>query len=150
MAFYDGFFRVLGLEGWCGGGASDAPLSMADLMAQSSGETSSGPIFPFPSLDNLNESCGSLSQTRDVTKGIEDGFLAAKPALKTVLDPIPCLRVLESIQICWRHILCGLRDYAAGVCRPLRCGDADPVDHLCLYGYINSAGRADRDCDVKI
>jgi glycine betaine/proline transport system permease protein len=88
MAFYDGFFRVLGLEGWCGGGASDAPLSMADLMAQSSGETSSGPIFPFPSLDNLNESCGSLSQTRDVTKGIEDGFLAAKPALKTVLDPI--------------------------------------------------------------
>ena len=88
MAFYDGFFRVLGLEGWCGGGASDAPLSMADLMAQSSGEASSGPIFPFPSLDNLNESCGSLSQTRDVTKGIEDGFLAAKPALKTVLDPI--------------------------------------------------------------
>ncbi len=88
MAFYDGLFRVLGMEDWCGGGASDAPLSMADLMAQSSGEASSGPIFPFPSLDNLNESCGSLSQTRDVTKGIEDGFLAAKPALKSVLDPL--------------------------------------------------------------
>ena len=88
MAFYDGLFRVLGLEGWCGGGASDAPLSMADLLAQSSGEEASGPIFPFPSLDNLNESCGNLSQTRDLTKGIEDAFLAAKPALKSVLDPI--------------------------------------------------------------
>lgn len=88
MAFYDGLFRALGLGDWCGGGASDAPLSMADLLAQSSGEATSGPIFPFPSLDNLNESCGNLAQTRDVTKGIEDGFLAAKPALKSVLDPI--------------------------------------------------------------
>ena len=88
MAFYDGLFRALGLENWCGGGASDAPLSMADLMAQSSGEAVSEPLFPFPSLDNLNESCGNLIQTRDVTKGIENGFLAAKPVLKTVLDPI--------------------------------------------------------------
>jgi len=88
MAFYDGLFRALGLEEWCGGAASDAPLSMADLMAQSSGEEATGPLFPFPSLDNLNESCSNLSQTRDLTKGIEDGFLAAKPALKTVLDPI--------------------------------------------------------------
>ena len=88
MAFYDGLFRALGLENWCGGGASDAPLSMADLMAQSSDEAVSEPLFPFPSLDNLNESCGNLIQTRDVTKGIENGFLAAKPVLKTVLDPI--------------------------------------------------------------
>lgn len=89
MAFYDGLFRLLGLEDWCGGGASDAPLSMADLLAQSNGEDSAqGAFFPFPSLDNLNESCGNLSQTRDLTKGIEDGFLAAKPALKSVLDPI--------------------------------------------------------------
>ncbi|WP_420860313.1 ABC transporter permease [Algirhabdus cladophorae] len=89
MAFYDGVFKALGLEDWCGGGASDAPLSMADLLAQSNGDdAASGPAFPFPSLDNLNESCGNLSQTRDLTKGIEDGFLAAKPALKTVLDPI--------------------------------------------------------------
>lgn len=88
MAFYDGLFKVLGLQDWCGAGASDAPLSMADLMAQSSGDDVKGPVFPFPSLDNLNESCGNLSQTRDVTKGLEDGFLAAKPALKTVLDPI--------------------------------------------------------------
>ncbi len=88
MAFYDGLFKTLGLEDWCGGDASSAPLSMADLLAQSSGEEANGPAFPFPSLDNLNESCSAVSQTRDVTKGIEDGFLAAKPALKTVLDPI--------------------------------------------------------------
>ncbi len=88
MAFYEGLFRALGLESWCGGEASDAPLSMADLMAQSSGEEVRGPLFPFPSLDNLNESCGGISQTRDLTKGIEDSFLAAKPALKAVLDPI--------------------------------------------------------------
>lgn len=90
MAFYDGMFEALGLKEWCSAGSSKAPLSMADLLAQASGKDAadSGPLFPFPSLDNLNESCGNLSQTRDVTKGIEDGFLAAKPALKSVLDPI--------------------------------------------------------------
>ena len=99
MAFYDGLFRLLGLEEWCGGGQSEAPLSMADLLAQAGGDeaAASGPIFPFPSLDNLNESCSNLSQTRDLTKGIEDSFLAAKPALKTVLDPItqPLSRMLD-------------------------------------------------------
>jgi len=88
MAFYDGVFKFFGLEDWCGKSTSEAPLSMADLLAKSSGKEDSGPAFPFPSLDNLNESCANLSQTRDVTKGIENGFLAAKPALKTVLDPI--------------------------------------------------------------
>ena len=90
MAFYDGLFKTLGLEDWCGGGASDAPMSMADLLAKTSGDDAAGngPFFPFPSLDNLNESCSSIAQSRDVTKGIEEGFLAAKPALKTVLDPI--------------------------------------------------------------
>ena len=90
MAFYDGIFRALGLKDWCGEATGGAPLSMADLMAQADGNAdgATGPIFPFPSLDNLNESCANLSQTRDVTKGIEDAFLAAKPALKSVLDPI--------------------------------------------------------------
>ena len=88
MAFYDGLFETFGLKDWCGGAAKDGPVSMADLLAQASGEKASGPVFPFPSLDNLNESCGNLSQTRDVTKGIENGFLAAKPALKTFLDPV--------------------------------------------------------------
>lgn len=90
MAFYDGMIEAFGLQEWCGTGKSDAPLSMADLLAQAGGKdkADSGSIFPFPSLDNLNESCGNLSQTRDLTKGIEEGFLAAKPALKSVLDPI--------------------------------------------------------------
>lgn len=89
MAFYDGLFRALGLEAWCSDGASDAPVSMAELLAQASGgEAVDGPAFPFPSLDVLNDSCDAIAQTRDLTKGIEDGFLAARPALKTVLDPI--------------------------------------------------------------
>ena len=90
MAFYEGLFKAIGLGDWCGESASDAPLSMADLLAQAGGDdaASSGPVFPFPSLDNLNESCASVAQSRDVTKGIEEGFLAAKPALKAVLDPI--------------------------------------------------------------
>ncbi|MBU2993155.1 ABC transporter permease subunit [Octadecabacter sp. 1_MG-2023] len=88
MAFYDKLFETLGLSNWCGEAGSGAPLSMADLMAQASGDAASGPFFPFPSLDNLNESCSAILQSRDVTKGIEDGFLAAKPALKSVLDPL--------------------------------------------------------------
>ena len=90
MAFYDGLFKLLGMKDWCGEGASDAPMSMADLMAKAGGDdaAASGPFLPFPSLDELNSSCGSILQSRDVTKGIEDGFLAAKPALKAVLDPI--------------------------------------------------------------
>ena len=88
MAFYDGLFGALGLEEWCGGEGSNAPMSMADLLAQSSGKETEGEFFPFPSLDNLSESCSGIWQSRDVTKGIEEGFLAAKPSLKAVLDPI--------------------------------------------------------------
>ena len=88
MAFYDGIFEAIGLAEWCNEGASKAPMSMADLLAKTDDTASQGPVFPFPSLDNLNESCGSISQTRDVTKGIEDTFLAAKPALKSFLDPL--------------------------------------------------------------
>jgi glycine betaine/proline transport system permease protein len=88
MAFYDGLFNTLGLKGWCGDAASNAPMSMAELLAKSSGKETKGEVFPFPSLDNLNESCSGIIQSRDVTKGIENGFLAAKPGLKAVLDPI--------------------------------------------------------------
>ena len=88
MAFYDGLFNALGLSDWCKGEGSSAPMSMADLLAKSSGEETKEEFFPFPSLDNLSEACSSVLQSRDVTKGIENGFLAAKPALKTVLDPI--------------------------------------------------------------
>lgn len=89
MAFYDRLFQALGLEDWCGTKASGGSFSLADLAAQNNGQSEAeGEFFPFPSLDNLNESCASVGQTRDVTKGIEDAFLAAKPALKSVLDPI--------------------------------------------------------------
>ena len=57
MAFYDGLFNMLGLSDWCGTESSSAPMSMADLLAKSSGEETKGEFFPFPSLDNLNEAC---------------------------------------------------------------------------------------------
>jgi glycine betaine/proline transport system permease protein len=50
MAFYDGLFKTLGLEGWCGDAASSAPMSMAELLAKSSGEETKGEFFPFPIL----------------------------------------------------------------------------------------------------
>ena len=63
---------------------------MAQLLAKTNGTAAGegGPIFPFPSLDNLHAACSSVGQSRDVTAAIETGFLAAKPALKAVLDPI--------------------------------------------------------------
>ena len=87
MAFYDKVFDALGLRDWCGETDVGAPMSMADLMAQSGADSGEGGI-PFPSLDALHESCNRIAQSRDVTQGIETGFLAARPALKTVLDPI--------------------------------------------------------------
>ncbi len=90
MATYDFVFDGLGLRDWCEAGeASDAPLSMADLLAQGgAGEETSLWTLPFPSLDALNDACGRISQSRDVTKGVEDGFLAIKDALRFALDPV--------------------------------------------------------------
>ena len=99
MAAYDFLFDGLGLRGWCdAGGTGDAPLSMADLLAAggAAGETSWWDV-PFPSLDTLNEACGRIAQSRDMTKGVEDGFLAIKDALRFVLDPVtqPLSWILE-------------------------------------------------------
>ncbi|MDA8578522.1 glycine/betaine ABC transporter permease, partial [Rhodobacteraceae bacterium] len=88
MAFYDKLFSALGLSDWCGTSDDNAPLSLADLAAQAGGEKTSEPFFPIPSFDNFHESCNRIWQSRDVTNGIEEGFLAAKPVLKNVLDPI--------------------------------------------------------------
>lgn len=89
MAFYDKFFETLGLTAWCGEG-NDGPMSMTDLLAQSRGETSveMSDGIPFPSLDNLHESCAAIPQTRDMTSGLEDAFLSIKDALKLFLDPL--------------------------------------------------------------
>ena len=50
-----------------------------------------------PSLDALNEACGRIAQSRDTTKGVEEGFLAIKDALRFVLDPVtqPLSWILE-------------------------------------------------------
>ena len=90
MASYDFLFNSSGLEDWCDTEQSSAPTSMADLMAAAQGTEVEITAwdFPFPSLDALNESCGKIPETRDLTKGLEDGFLAMKDSLRFVLDPI--------------------------------------------------------------
>ncbi|HKK37580.1 MAG TPA: glycine/betaine ABC transporter permease, partial [Paracoccaceae bacterium] len=83
MATYDGIFDALGLRGWCdaaeqggGGGA----MSMADLLNKGGDDTTFWQT-PFPSLDTLNKACAAMPRTRDLTKGVEEGFLAIKDAL---------------------------------------------------------------------
>lgn len=84
---YEGVFDALGLRAWCDAAGDNAPLSMADLLA-STGAAGEGGGVPFPSLDVLHEACPQIAQTRDVTAALEDGFLAMRPELKLVLDPI--------------------------------------------------------------
>ncbi|MEX0430309.1 ABC transporter permease [Spiribacter insolitus] len=87
MATYDFIFDGLGLRGWCGesGGGT---MSMQDLIAKRSGEAPSVWETPFPSLDNLHDACPAIAQTRQLTTGLENGFLGMKDSLKFVLDPI--------------------------------------------------------------
>ena len=89
MATYDFFFDSLGLRGWCGqeeGGLS----SMSDLLGETAGEetVTSAWETPFPSLDALHEACAAIPQSRDLTLGLEEGFLAIKDGLKMVVDPV--------------------------------------------------------------
>ncbi|GAB4388052.1 ABC transporter permease [Albidovulum sp.] len=98
MALYDRMFELLGLGDWCARGAGSAPMSMAALMAQARGQAAEGGFsLPFPSLDTLHEACAAIPQTRDMTKGVENGFLAIKDSLKFFLDPItqPLSWILE-------------------------------------------------------
>ncbi|MBS3805711.1 MAG: ABC transporter permease subunit [Oleiphilaceae bacterium] len=92
MASYDFVFSALGLEKWCSAEQSSAPMSMADLLAKTKGTDPDAEISlwntPFPSMDALNASCGAFPQSRDLTKGLEQGFLSIKDALSVVLDPI--------------------------------------------------------------
>lgn len=91
MATYDWLFSSLGLEEWCGQGKSGAPMSMADLLAKSKGDEAQAESLwdlPFPSMDALNESCAAFPKSRELTKGLEDGFLNIKDSLSLVLDPI--------------------------------------------------------------
>ncbi|KXS53001.1 MAG: glycine betaine/proline transport system permease protein, partial [Marinobacter sp. T13-3] len=91
MATYDPLFETLGLKEWCSEGESSGPMSMADLLNQTSGkQTQDTSIWelPFPSMDALNESCAAFPQSRELTKGLEQGFLAIKDSLSLVLDPL--------------------------------------------------------------
>lgn len=90
MATYDFIFDGLGLRSWCDADKTEkGPLSMADLLAKGDSSKESSLLdIPFPSLDALNESCSRIVQSRAMTKGVEEGFLAIKDVLRFVLDPI--------------------------------------------------------------
>lgn len=89
MADYDFIFNGLGLRDWCDAGQSSAPMSMAELLAKTGNAPEPSLLdLPFPSLDALNKSCGAIPKSRDLTQGIEAGFLAVKDGLKFVLDPL--------------------------------------------------------------
>ncbi|MCK0168070.1 ABC transporter permease subunit [Jannaschia sp. S6380] len=96
MATYDGLFEAAGLEEWCSGGATDGPMTMAEMLARANGtQVEDGPDpavplleTPFPSLDALNKSCGAIPRSRDMTEAVEQGFLTIKDPLKVVLDPL--------------------------------------------------------------
>tara|TARA_E500000318_G_scaffold81682_1_gene76977 strand:- start:712 stop:1749 length:1038 start_codon:yes stop_codon:yes gene_type:complete len=91
MATYDGVFNTLGLRDWCDAGAKDGPMSMADLLAQTSGGSDTAASLwdlPFPSLDALHDACGAIPQSRDLTQGLEQGFLFIRDGLRLVVDPL--------------------------------------------------------------
>jgi glycine betaine/proline transport system permease protein len=88
---YEGLFDALGLREWCDANKADAPMSMAQLLAQTQGTGGAAAPetgLPFPSLDTLHEACARIGQTRDLTAGLEAGFLGIREELKFVLDPI--------------------------------------------------------------
>ena len=89
MAFYDSLFNALGLRDWCDAATSAPKLSMASLLAKTNPDAANeGPVFPFPSMDELYQACPSFPQSRDFTAGVEEAFLNVKDVLKSVLDPL--------------------------------------------------------------
>ena len=90
MAFYDPLIELFGLTDACGK-KTEGPMTMAQLLAQAKGVSEdqvTNESFPFPSLDNLHAACSAIPQTRDLTQGLEEGFLSIKNTLKFVLDPL--------------------------------------------------------------
>ncbi len=93
MATYEAIFDNLGLSEWCGAGAEEGPMTMAQLLgkAPKNGADDAATSLwdtPFPSLDTLHEACGAIPRTRDMTSGVENGFLFIKDGLKVILDPL--------------------------------------------------------------
>jgi len=95
MATYDGLFNALGLRDWCDADAQSGPMSMADLMARAQGGGRQATDtarslwdLPFPSLNALAEACAAIPRSRDLTVGLERGFLGIRDALRVVVDPL--------------------------------------------------------------
>ncbi len=90
MTEYSGVFDAIGMRAWCDTGSSGGPMTMAQLLAKSGGAKGDTGLWnlPFPSLDTLHEACGAIPRTRDMTAGLEAGFLWMKDPLKVVLDPL--------------------------------------------------------------
>ncbi|MBC7285349.1 ABC transporter permease subunit [Hoeflea sp.] len=92
MATYDFLFDWTGLRTWCGASGDDSGgmMSMAQLLAQSSGSSADKTVWetPFPSMDALHEACSSFPQSRELTSGLEQGFMSIKNSLKVVVDPL--------------------------------------------------------------
>ena len=84
MATFSSAFDLFGLREWCDVGKTKSLMSLRQLK----GEDPAWWEVPFPSLDNLHKACGSIPQTRDFTAWLETGFLAIRPALRVVLDPL--------------------------------------------------------------
>lgn len=64
-------------------------MSFAELLRTSGAAGHRSLIsLPFPSLDALHDACRAIPQTRDLTSGIENGFLSIRTSLKFVLDPL--------------------------------------------------------------
>lgn len=90
MADFQGTFEMLGLSSWCENANAGGPMTMAELLARKNGEAIARAWWdiPFPSLDTLNKACPAIDRTRDMTNGLESGFLTIKDPLKAVLDPL--------------------------------------------------------------
>lgn len=81
---YSSLFDSIGLRSWCDEDKKTSLMSLSKMKA----EEPQWYDVKFPSLDSLNEACSKIPQTRDFTAGIEDAFLAVRPALRSVLDPL--------------------------------------------------------------
>ncbi len=84
MLSYENIFDSLGLREWCDESQANSLMSLSQLR----GDIIEWWELPFPSLDNLHKACSAVPQTRDLTASLETGFLAVRPSLRLVLDPL--------------------------------------------------------------
>ena len=84
MPSYEKVFDSLGLREWCNESKANTLTSLSELR----GDKVEWWQIPFPSLDNLHKACSSIPQTRELTASLEAGFLAVRPSLRLILDPL--------------------------------------------------------------